>query len=196
MMEEDGIFSSARDMEVTTSNEENHEENQEEVRLSVELGSLATMGPTTTTSATAELRKSEKSRRLTKFGNMTINDHFTLSNPSSTVTFRQDQAIILVNDLTQVVLEKKGHNDYVTVSQTTLSTPGLLLIRMVGTLVAFLMTGFLFVFCVQFILFLFLGLTIESGKYKNIEYFYLYPKMIKAFSSHQSFCAAKTSNLS
>ena len=115
-------------------------------------------------------KKDEKSlsrRRLTRFGNMNLDDHFTLSTPSSTVTFENDQAAVLVENLSQIVLEKKGNDDYITVSQTTVSSPGLILIRMICTLVATLMTGFLFVFCVQLILFLFLGLTIQSGEKKK-----------------------------
>ncbi len=71
--------------------------------------------------------------------------------------------VIFVDNLEQVVLEKKADNDYVTVSQTSVSSPALIFLRAVGTLVAALMAGFLFVFCVQLILFLFLGLTIQSG---------------------------------
>ncbi len=54
---------------------------EEEVKVADELSSLAT----------GMHRTSIGSRRLTKFGNLTINDHFTLSNPSSNVTFQEDQ---------------------------------------------------------------------------------------------------------
>ena len=132
----------------------NYEE--DEVKVHDELRSLAR--------PTGLRRACVMPRRLIRFGNMAINDHFTLTNPSSTVNFNKDQAVILVDNCDQMVLEKKEHEDYFTVSQTTVSSPSLFLIRTITTMVAFLMAGFLVVFSVQLILFLFLGLTIHSGE--------------------------------
>jgi hypothetical protein len=96
-------------------------------------------------------------------GETKVQDHFSLSNPSSVVRFATTESIILVDNLEQITLEKKAGSDYITAKQATVSSPGLILMRSAYTLMAFLISGFVFVCCTQFVLFLFLGLAIESG---------------------------------
>ena len=112
----------------------------------------------------SSLERAVKHRKLTRLGKMTMRDHFSLSNPSSTVAFAEDESILLVDNLEQVVLEKKKDEDHITAKQATVSSAGLMLLRSVYTLVATLVSGLLFIFCIQLVLFLFLGLAIESGK--------------------------------
>ena len=109
------------------------------------------------------LVKSTGIRSINKIGNVKVKDHFSLSHPTSTISFKDDEAIVLVDNLEQVILEKKECDDYIIAKQTTVSSPGLMLMRTAYTLVALLMSGFILVFCLQIVLFLFLGLAIESG---------------------------------
>jgi hypothetical protein len=110
------------------------------------------------------IQRMRKSKHLTQIGNMKVKEHFSLTHPSSTVTFAEDQMLVFVDNLEQVVLEKKSGTDYLTAKQATFTTPGLFLTRVAYTMVALLMTGFLFVFCIQILLFLFLGLLRDGGK--------------------------------
>ena len=104
-------------------------------------------------------------RNISHIGNITVKDHFSLSNPSSTATFANDETLIFNDNLEQVVLEKKEGEDHITAKQATVASPGLMFTRVAYTIVAFLISGYMFVFCIQLVLFLFLGLAIESGKY-------------------------------
>ena len=108
--------------------------------------------------------QSGKKNLMNQIGDMKVKNHFSLSNPASTISFAQSESILLVDNLEQISLEKSNDNDYLVVKQATISSPGLVLMRAAYTLVALLMTGFVFIICVQLILFLFLGLAIESGK--------------------------------
>ena len=103
-------------------------------------------------------------RKMTRIGGMMVQDHFSLSHPSSHVAFAEDEAMIFVDNLEQVTFEKKKDNDFVVAKQSTVASPGIMLLRLVYTILAFLMAGFVFVFCIQIVLFLFLGLAIESGE--------------------------------
>jgi hypothetical protein len=105
-----------------------------------------------------------------KLGNLNVNDHFTLSNPSSTITFKDQQNIIFQVGQSQIVLEK-GLDDVVTAKEIVEESPGYFLLRAAYTVIAFLLSGFLFVFCVQLMLFLFLGLAIKSGLTSDEENF-------------------------
>ena len=98
-------------------------------------------------------------------------DDPSLANPSSTLFFCKNETKIFTLGQTQVILEKDSGSQEVSAKQIQEGTPGLFLIRAVYTLIAFLMSGFLFVFCVQLILSLFLGLLFESGLTDNAETF-------------------------
>ncbi len=93
-----------------------------------------------------------------------VKDHFSLVNPTSTVRFADDETLVFVDNNEQLTLEKKNDEDFITAKQSTISSPGLMLLRFAYTLVTAFMTGWLVVFCIQVVLFLFLGLAIESGK--------------------------------
>jgi hypothetical protein len=111
-----------------------------------------------------QLERVVNARNLATIGNMKIKEHFSLRNPSSTVAFAEEEAIIFVDNLEQVVLEKNPGNDYITAKQATVSTPGLVLMRIIYVMVALLMSGFLFAICLEVCLYLFFGLAIRSGK--------------------------------
>jgi len=96
-------------------------------------------------------------------GNIVLRDHETLETPSCRIDFQGKQSHILNTGNSQIVLESQKNSNVLKVKQFDEATPGLLLLRFAYTLMAVLMAGFLFVFCVQLILFLFLGLAIESG---------------------------------
>ncbi len=100
-------------------------------------------------------------------GGMPVKDHFSLSNPTSTITFADDEALVLVDNMEQVAIEKKAGTNYFVAKQATVSSPGLVFSRFAYSLVAVLMAGFVFIFCIQIVLFLFLGLAIESGKQRE-----------------------------
>lgn len=102
-------------------------------------------------------------------GGFTVKDHFSLSNPTSTVTFADDEALVLVDNMEQVAIEKKAGTNYFVAKQATVSSPGLIFTRFAYSLIAVLMAGIVFIFCIQIVLFLFLGLAIESGKKKRIQ---------------------------
>jgi hypothetical protein len=108
--------------------------------------------------------RSKKSKNLIQIGNLKVKEHFSLAHPSSAVAFAEDETLVFVDNLEQVTLEKKSGTDYLTAKQATFSTPGLFLTRAAYTMVALLMAGFIFAFCIQILLFLFLGLAINGGK--------------------------------
>jgi len=102
----------------------------------------------------------------TNMGDLFVKDHFTLSNPTSSLTFKNNENLVVQVGQSQIVLEKSGDN-IVNARQIVEESPGYFLLRGAYTLIAFLCSGFLFVFCTQLVLFLFLGLAIESGLTSN-----------------------------
>lgn len=116
-----------------------------------------------------EKEKQEKSKIGLK--HLPFNDHFTLSNPSSTLKLKNKESKVFILGNSQIVLEQENDSDQVIAKQIDAGSAGLFLIRAAYSLVAFLMSGFLFVFCIQLILFLFLGLAIESGLTSSDEEF-------------------------
>jgi hypothetical protein len=97
------------------------------------------------------------------FGQLIIRDHPSLEQPSSCVTYQGQQNYLFSLGTNQLVLKKGLDSNQVWAKQYDEGTPGLFLIRGAYTLISVLMSGFLFVFCVQLVLFLFLGLVIHSG---------------------------------
>jgi len=98
-------------------------------------------------------------------------DDPSLTNPSSALFFCNNETKVFTLGQTQVVLEKISGSQEISAKQIEEGTPGLFLIRAAYTLIAFLMAGFLFVFSVQLILSLFLGLLFESELTKSPETF-------------------------
>jgi len=109
------------------------------------------------------VHRGQRIKNLNAFGGIKVKDHFSLSNPSSTVQFSDKEAIVFVDNTQQLVLQKGEDDDFFVARHVSTGTPGLFLIRAAYTLVTVLMTGVLFVFCIQVVLFLFLGLAIETG---------------------------------
>lgn len=110
-----------------------------------------------------------KSRSFTTIGNVQIFDHFSLQNPSSHITFADNEAIVFVENLEQIVIEKKNDNSYFTAKQATVASPGIILLRFLYTVNAFVLAAFIFALCMHIFLFLFLSLAIESGLTQNKE---------------------------
>ena len=107
----------------------------------------------------------------TSFGaNLHFDDHYTLDNMSSQLSFRDHEAIVFVNDTEHITLEKKKDDDHIVTKRTTIGSPGLLVLRMVSTWVAFMIAAFLLVFCVNTVLFLFLGLVARTGTFFYVCY--------------------------
>jgi hypothetical protein len=98
-----------------------------------------------------------------------FHDHFTLLIPSSTVRYRDGRAaarILEANDA-QFVLEetydKKKDKHSVSIRRIHDTSEGVRFLRVSYAIVTAFWTGFLFVFCLQILLFLFLDLAIQSG---------------------------------
>ena len=124
----------------------------------------------TTSSPTTGIRqrkpnelKSRASYRKDIGDNLAFRDHFSLANPSSHVSFFDREAVVYVHNLAQITLEKRKDDSIITAKHSTTASPGLLFLRIVYTLQALLVAGFLFVFCIEAVLFLFLGVMIGSG---------------------------------
>ena len=98
-----------------------------------------------------------------------LKDHFTLSIPSSVVRYRNSRgaARVIEGNEFQFVLEesynKETDRDEITIRRIQDSNEGLRLLRLTYTIVTAFWTGFLFVFCMQLLLFLFLDLAIQLG---------------------------------
>ena len=88
-------------------------------------------------------------------------DHFSLSTPSGSLQLKQKDLQVFSNNTKQFVIERDGDNFVARIVKD--GSMGLLFLRIFYTLITLLMTGFLFVFCVDVILFLFFGLAIASG---------------------------------
>ena len=96
-------------------------------------------------------------------------DHFTLQIPSSTVRYRGRNAAakIVEGNTAQFVLEEtfdpETREHKVDIRRIHNTTEGVRFLRIGYALVTAFWTGFLFVFCLQVLLFLVLDLAIESG---------------------------------
>jgi hypothetical protein len=98
-----------------------------------------------------------------------MKDHFTLPTPSSTVRLRnrRNAARVYENKQTQMVMEEtydpETEQSEITVRRLNHSTQSLQFLRATYSIVCALWTGFLFVFCLQVLLFMVLDLAIVSG---------------------------------
>jgi hypothetical protein len=91
-------------------------------------------------------------------------DHYSLAYPSSTVRFRSSGKSYRVyeGNRSQYVLEEE-HSGEITVKRVTDRTNGVMFLRAVSTVVTFLWSGFLFVFCTQILIFLVMDLVVYLG---------------------------------
>ena len=100
-------------------------------------------------------------RTSSTIGQYQVKDHFSLNAPSSAVAFKDVECHIFQDGTEQLVLEKEGTT--ITAKKASESTPGLFFMRLFYTVVSLLMAGFLFIFSIQVVLFLFLGVLKASG---------------------------------
>ena len=106
----------------------------------------------------------------------TFKDHFTLPIPSSTVRYRDHKhsaARILEGVNSQFVLEETYNQEtqkhLLEIRKIHASSEGVRFLRLAYALVTAFFTGFLFVFCLQVLLFLVLDLALESGATTHAE---------------------------
>lgn len=99
----------------------------------------------------------------------TFKDHFTLPIPSSVIRYRNlhSAARILEASDAQFVLEdlydEREKSRHVSVRRIHDTSEGVRFLRTLYALVTAFWTGFLFIFCLQVLLFLFLDVAIQSG---------------------------------
>ena len=94
--------------------------------------------------------------------------HFTLRIPTSTVHFRGSTLRVIDTDHDQIILQQSGQNrtkkkNKVLVKRLSPSTYANRFLRIGYTLVTILFLGFLFVFALQVLLFLFIALPVDGG---------------------------------
>ena len=116
------------------------------------------------TSSVEIVHQEDKQPEISKF-----HDHFTLLIPSSTIRFRNGQGaarVLEANDA-QFVLEetydKEKERHSVSIRRIHDTSEGVRVLRTSYLIVTAFWTGFLFVFCLQILLFLFLDLAIQAG---------------------------------
>lgn len=109
--------------------------------------------------------------------NVRFHDHFSLKTPSSTVRFRGSHVRVYEQRNAQFLIEEKelcyddddnksssnNNKRILTVKHMTDTSAGLRGLRACYTLVVVFMSGFLFIFCFQILLFLFLDAVTEMG---------------------------------
>ena len=110
------------------------------------------------------VHQEDKAPEISKF-----HDHFTLLIPSSTIRYRDGRAaarVLEANDA-QFVLEetydKEKDRHSVSIRRIHDTSEGVRVLRTSYLIVTAFWTGFLFVFCLQILLFLFLDLAIQAG---------------------------------
>ena len=107
------------------------------------------------------------SPRNSTLGSYAVKDHFSLKNPSSSLQFGENENVVFTVGQSQIVLERNLENNNVIAKEIDLEAPGLFVLRGFYTLIAFLFAGFMFVFCTQLILSLFLGFKTDAGLGSN-----------------------------
>lgn len=121
-----------------------------------------------------------RSSHVTRFSNITptsnhnnnynigIKDHYSLQHPSSHLSLFQnddEEAIVFVDNLDQITFKKKQNQNYVTAMQNiAFASPGLILLRSIYTWIALMMVCVLGIFCIQTLLFLFIGAINSAGE--------------------------------
>lgn len=88
-------------------------------------------------------------------------DHHSLRAPSSALIFKKNHVQIYDQRNSQFLLQSNGNT--VIAKKGKDGSVGLTALHAIYTLVSLLMTGFLLIFCLQVLLFLFLQLTVDSG---------------------------------
>lgn len=102
-------------------------------------------------------------------------DHFSLEAPSDAVRFRSAAVRVYSSNTQQFQLFEGPGNEAVKAKLTSDGSSGLTVLRSWYTLVSVLMMGFLLIFCLQVLLFLFVSLVMEGGltSKQNLSIFHL-----------------------
>lgn len=100
-------------------------------------------------------------------------DHFTLSSPTTTIRYRRsDNAARIIEDADKQYILEEADNDKtseheITIRQIHDTSEGVRFLRALYFLATAFWTGFLFVFCVMILLFVFLDMAIHFGITSN-----------------------------
>ena len=107
----------------------------------------------------------DQTSELPRVQQIQVRDSYTLPNPSSTVKFENNRDTFIFCDGTkQIVIQKKDtEDDTYYAKQYDEGTFSLLFVRLGYATIATFMAGFLFAFCIQVLLYLFLGVLTQSG---------------------------------
>ena len=124
------------------------------------ISAVSSVSPTNNTHGTSQYNMEGSVVKLRS--SIRCTDHFTLKAPSSTVRFRDTDFKVYGQRASQMLLEDKGDGELMASSAKDGSF-GVSAVRFWYCLVAVLMTGFLFIFCLQCLLLLFLSMCIDSG---------------------------------
>jgi len=96
--------------------------------------------------------------------NVEFESHFTLRIPTSTVHFRGSKLRVIDTDQDQIILQESTHNKHkVVVKRLSPTSYSNRFLRIGYTLITILLLGFLFVFSLQVLLFLFIALPVDGG---------------------------------
>lgn len=120
----------------------------------------------------------ERKSTLLRYRNKGIKSHFTLNAPCSNVNIQNKSTFVFSSNKKQFVLEEitsseTGELKEIVARQTKVGSFGLSILQGINCLISALTIGFFFVFCIQVILYLFLGLAIEGGLTSSQEYDYM-----------------------
>lgn len=95
--------------------------------------------------------------------NLNFRDHHSLTGPSSSLIFQTKRYQVYPQRNSEFVLRHDRETNTVTARRGKDGSVGLSGLRFLYSMIALFMAGFLFVFCLQLLLFLFLGLTVGTG---------------------------------
>ena len=152
------------DEDISFQDEIQSQDVQDSIEEGIESDINQTILIDTTLDADSGVHRRKNYGSIVRLGNVDIRDHPSLTNPSSHVIFGEDETIVIVDNFEQFTLEKKKNDSFLTAKQASLASPGILILRSAYTLIAFVLAGFILAFCLNIVLFLFLGLAIQSGK--------------------------------
>ena len=124
-----------------------------------ESSSLSTTRATTNTNSVHHPPNSDNNNDIE------FESHFTLRIPTSTVHFRGSTLRVIDTDQDQIILQETTHNKHnkVVVKRLSPTSYSNRFLRIGYTLITILLLGFLFVFSLQVLLFLFIALPVDGG---------------------------------
>jgi len=118
-----------------------------------------------TTRATTNTNSVHHPLNLANDNDVEFESHFTLRIPTSTVHFRGSKLRVIDTDQDQIILQETTHNNInkVVVKRLSPTSYSNRFLRIGYTLITILLLGFLFVFSLQVLLFLFIALPVDGG---------------------------------